>query len=366
VSDHHAIIPTEQSPDISDFTDKELKIYDLVVTRFLSVFFPPYEYEATSVKIKIGAETFTAKGNVVLSNGYKDVYLHDEGDEDEDDSGSESRLPKLSRGDTLRVSGIKLTEGKTSPPPPFNEASLLSAMENPAKHMDTSDKTIADVLNKTGGLGTVATRADIIEKLFDNFLIEKKGKEIFATSKGRQLLTLVPEELKSPELTGVWERQLTGISEGKINKNEFIKSIKSYTSRIINDIKNSAQTFKHDNLSTTKCPECGKFMLKVAGKKGEMLVCPDRECNSRINVSLSIRSKCPACDKFMRITGDGDRRWVVCVCGHRESYANFEKRKKEEGDAPSKKELQNYIDKINKDDAKNNPFAALKGIKFDN
>ena len=363
VSDHHAIIPTEHPVDIRSLNDRERKIYDLVVTRFLGVFFPPFEYEQLSVKVKIGGEQFTAKGRVIISQGYQSVFTDMD---DEDEEQDKQSLPSLKRGDRIPIKGVRQTEGKTSPPAPFNEATLLSAMESPAKYMETKNRALAETLEKTGGLGTVATRADIIEKLYDNFMIEKKGKDIFATSKGRQLLELVPKELKSPELTGNWEQQLQAISTGKLNKNAFLKDIRKYTGSLIAEIKNSAAVFRHDNLTTSKCPDCGMFMLQVAGKKGEMLVCQDRECNARVNVSLSIRSKCPHCFKFMKIVGEGDKRKIVCACGYRESYAAFEKRKKEERGAMSKREVQAYIDKLdNKQEPKNNPFAALKGMKFD-
>ena len=364
VSDHHAIIPTEHPVDLRALGDRERKIYDLVITRFLSVFYPHFEYEQLSVKIKIGGELFTASGRVVLSQGYQAVYQYED-DEDKDEVLGTQSLPSLKRGDRISITGIKPTEGKTSPPSPFNDATLLSAMESPAKYMETKDRALAETLEKTGGLGTVATRADIIEKLFDNFMIEKKGKDIFSTSKGRQLLTLVPSDLKSPELTGNWEQQLFSISTGKLNKSLFLRDIRKYTSELITEIKNSTQVFRHDNLTTTKCPECGMFMLQVTGKKGEMLVCQDRECNTRMNLSLSIRSKCPRCHKFLKIVGEGEKKKVLCSCGHREKYEIFEKRKKEERNSMSKREVQSFIDDLNKSEVKNNPFAALKGIKFD-
>ncbi|MCL2571638.1 MAG: DNA topoisomerase III [Defluviitaleaceae bacterium] len=359
VSDHHAIIPTEHPVNLRDLSDKERRIYDLVITRFLSVFYPPFEYEELKVRVKIGNEGFTAKGRAVISQGYQAVFS--DTDEDEDAADTQA-LPSLKRGERIQVSGIKLTEGKTTPPPPFNEATLLSAMESPAKYMETKDKALTETLEKTGGLGTVATRADIIEKLYDNFLIEKKGKDIFSTSKGRQLLTLVPTDLKSPSLTGNWEQQLQSISTGKLNKNAFLKDIRKYTQALITEIKSSTHVFKHDNLTTTKCPDCGMFMLQVTGKKGEMLVCQDRECKTRVNVSLSIRSKCPHCYKFLKIVGEGEKRKIVCLCGYKENYASFEKRKKEERGAMSKREVQAFIDGMDKEKPKNNPFAGLKDM----
>ena len=361
VSDHHAIIPTEHPVNLSSLNERERKVYDLVVTRFLSVFYPPYEYENASIKIKIGGEIFVAKGKVVLSQGYKAVYLGD----DDDDDGDDQKLPSLKRFENILINGIKLTEGKTSPPSPFNEATLLSAMESPAKYMDTQNKALAETLEKTGGLGTVATRADIIEKLYDNFLIEKRGNDVLSTSKGRQLLTLVPKDLKSPELTGNWEQILQSISKGQAKKDKFLLDIRKYTAELITEIKNSTQTFRHDNLSSTRCPVCGMFMLQVAGKKGEMLVCQDRECNERINVSLSIRSKCPRCHKFLKIVGEGDARKVVCICGYKEKYESFERRKAEEKNSMNKRDVQEYMDSQKKKtgEKKNSAFAALDALK---
>jgi len=329
LSDHHAIIPTEQAVSAVSLSDREWRVYDLVVTRFLSVFYPPFEYEQTAVRFKIGHEVFTASGKVVLSQGFKEVYKGGDTDDEEDEAPPQT-LPKFKNGDKINIRGIKLTEGKTSPPPPFNDASLLSAMENPAKYMDTKDKALAETLEKTGGLGTVATRADIIEKLFDNFLIEKKGKEIFSTSKGRQLLALVPKDLKSPELTGLWEQKLSAISKGKLGKEAFIQEIRQYTAAIIKEIKASSETFKHDNMTRDKCPGCGKFMLIVKGKKGEMLVCQDRECNTRVNLS-------------------------------------FSERRREKSDGMNKRELQAFLENQNKRKSgdKDSPFAALKDMKFD-
>ena len=198
VSDHHAIIPTEGYVNFSAFTDKERKIYDLVVKRFLAVLFPAFEYEQLTLRAKIGDENFVARGKTILSIGWKEVYENRFEDDDATDDLKEQILPRIEKGDTLNVKLIAQTSGQTKPPARFNEATLLSAMENPTKYMDTQNKQLADTLKSTGGLGTVATRADIIDKLFNSFLIEKRGKDIHITSKGRQLLDLVPEELNSP------------------------------------------------------------------------------------------------------------------------------------------------------------------------
>ena len=140
-------------------------------------------------------------------------------------------------------------------------------MENPGKYMGGKSKELNKILQETGGIGTVATRADIIEKLFNTFLIENRGKDILITGKGKQLLELVPEDLKSPALTAQWEKKLSLIEEGKLKRETFINEMKEYSKSIIKEIKSSDNTFKHDNLTRTKCPDCGKFMLEVKTKE---------------------------------------------------------------------------------------------------
>ncbi|WP_144505202.1 DNA topoisomerase III [Bacillus mycoides] len=368
VSDHHAIIPTEGYVNFSSFTDKERKIYDLVVKRFLAVLFPAFEYEQLTLRTKVGNETFIARGKTVLHAGWKEVYENRFEDDDVTDDVKEQLLPHIEKGDTLAVKLIMQTSGQTKPPARFNEATLLSAMENPTKYMDTQNKQLADTLKSTGGLGTVATRADIIDKLFNSFLLEKRGKDIHITSKGRQLLDLVPEELKSPTLTGEWEQKLEAIAKGKLKKEVFISEMKNYTKEIVSEIKSSDKKYKHDNISTKSCPDCGKPMLEVNGKKGKMLVCQDRECGHRKNVSRTTNARCPQCKKKLELRGEGEGQIFACKCGYREKLSTFqERRKKESGNKADKRDVQKYMKQQNKEEEPlNNPFAeALKKLKFD-
>lgn len=368
VSDHHAIIPTEGYVNYSAFSDKERKIYDLVVKRFLAVLLPAFEYEQLTLRAKIGEESFIARGKTILLAGWKEVYEHRFEDEDTSDDVKEQILPRIDKGDILKIKLLAQTSGQTKPPAHFNEATLLSAMENPAKYMATSDKKLADTLKSTGGLGTVATRADIIDKLFNSFLIEKRGgKDIYITSKGRQLLDLVPEELKSPALTADWEQKLELIAKGKLKKDVFISEMKNYTKEIVTDIKGSDKKYKHDNISTKSCPDCGKPMLEVNGKKGKMLVCQDRECGHRKNVSRTTNARCPQCHKKLELRGEGDGQIFVCKCGYREKLSAFEaRRKKEGGGKVDKRSVQKYLKQQKDEEPVNNALAeALKGLKLD-
>ncbi|MBO1512727.1 DNA topoisomerase III [Metabacillus bambusae] len=340
VSDHHAIIPTEESVPLSALSDKERKIYDLVVKRFLAVLLPAYQFEQTVVTAKIGDEQFTAKGKRILAQGWKEVYS-DYTDEDNED---EQKLPALSKGDLLSIVSLTKTTGETKPPSRFNEAALLSAMENPTKYMAGESKELIKTIGETGGLGTVATRADIIEKLYSSFLIEKKGKEIFITSKGKQLLKLVPEDLKSPVLTADWEQKLTKISKGTLSKQAFLNEMKHYAKEVVNEIKNSKQSYKHDNITGSKCPECSKLLLEVNGKKGKMLVCQDRECGYRKGVSKVTNARCPNCHKKLELRGEGEGQIFVCRCGHREKMSTFqERRKKNQNSKVSKRDVAKYM-----------------------
>lgn len=344
VSDHHAIIPTEQFVNLTALSDKERKVYDLVVKRFIAVLYPPFEYEQTTIKAAINGETFLAKGKSIKSLGWKEVYQGVYEEEGEASTVDDQNLPDLKQGNRLKVAKLHLTEGQTKPPAPFNEASLLGAMENPVKFMSDDSKELKQTIGETGGLGTVATRADIIEKLFGTFLIEKKGKDIFVTAKGRQLLELVPADLKEPALTAKWEQKLSSIASGKLGKNTFIGDIKDYAKAVVNAIKNSQQKFRHDNLTRTKCPECGKFLLEVNGKKGKMLVCQDRECGYRKSVAFLTNARCPNCHKKLEMRGEGESKVFFCGCGYREKLSAFNKRKSAENTTKvSKGEVAKYL-----------------------
>lgn len=357
VSDHHAIIPTEQTVFLNDLTDKERKIYDLVVKRFLAVLSKPYEFEKIVIQGKINNESFTAKGKITISQGWKEIYGSYEDEELLSDFPAE-RLNVLKTGSRLKVDSLRETKGETKPPARFTEASLLSAMENPVRFMKNADKSLKKTIGETGGLGTVATRADIIEKLFDSFVIEKKDNSIYTTSKGRQLLDLAPEDLKSPVLTAEWEQKLDDISKGKLRKNNFLDEIKQYTVEIVKEIKSGEQKYTHDNETKSKCPDCGSYLLEVNGKKGTMLVCQNRECGYRKGISQLTNARCPNCHKKLELKGEGDGKIFVCKCGFREKLSAFNKRKQQETSSISGREASKFIAKQNKQEESLNTALA--------
>ena len=359
VTDHHAIIPTEQYVDLNKLTREERHIYDLVVRRFIAVLSAPFEYDEMQVTITIGNHKFYTKGQAIKSAGWKALYDSSLSDEDDgDDDIASQQLPALSQGAPVFPRGVRLCAGKTSPPSRYTEATLLSAMENPTGQVD--DGSLKDALKTSGGLGTPATRADIIEKLFDSFCVERRGKEIFPTSKGKQLIDIVPSDLKSAELTARWEQRLSMIAKGSADSKKFISEMRDYTRSLVSSVKSSDSKYKHDNMTREPCPECGKYLLEVNGKKGKMLVCQDRECGYRKGLTQITNARCPECHKKLELRGEGDKKLFVCKCGYRERLSDFNKRKQDNG--ANKFDVMNYMknqQKEQKGKPDNNPMADL-------
>lgn len=359
VSDHHAIIPTEQSPNLAKLSYDERNIYDLVVRRFMAVLSEPYEYDEVKVLIDIEGHSFHAKGTTPVKVGWKEFYGNSIDDEEDTEAENKSQdLPVLREGMSLPLLNTKIINGKTRPPARYTEATLLSAMENPVKQIE--DKNLQAVIRTTSGLGTPATRADIIEKLFDNFSIERVGKEIHPTAKGKQLIKIVPPDLKSAELTAKWEQELQNISKGTANMKKFIGQMRDYSTSLVSMVITSNAQYTHDNATKDKCPVCGKYLLEVNGKKGKMLICQDRECGYRKGLTQVTNARCPDCHKKLELRGEGDKKMFVCVCGYRERLSDFNKRKESAG--ANKFDVMNYMKKqqtAKKKEENDNPMADL-------
>ena len=355
VSDHHAIIPTEVRPVMSDLSNRELKLYDMIVERFLEALMPPHEYDAITVTLEVAGHTFVLKENVTTVLGFKSIR--------QGESITEMQQP-FSEGDEVKISKTNIREHETTPPEYFNEGSLLKAMENPQNFIQLKDKKYAQTLKQTGGIGTVATRADIIDKLFNMNAIESRDGKIKVTSKGKQILELAPEELTSPLLTAQWEEKLLLIERGKYQAKTFINEMKDFTKDVVNGIKNSDRKYKHDNLTTTECPTCGKFMIKVKTKNGQMLVCQDPSCKTKKNVQRKTNARCPNCKKKLTLFGKGKEAVYRCVCGHSETQAHMDQRMKSKSSGKvSRKEMKKYMNK--NEGLDNNPFKdALKNLNL--
>ena len=351
VTDHHAIIPTEEAPELWRLSGPERNIYDLVVRRFLAVLLPPCEYEEVDLTLNVGGNTFATKGRVVKNAGWRAAYDRSfRLDEDEEENQS---LPPVQQGQRMKVASVTVTNGKTPPPPRYTEATLLTAMEHPQSQVE--DKNMKKILEETSGLGTPATRADIIEKLFSAFYIERRGKELVPTSKGMQLVELAPKDLRSALLTAQWEDRLARIAKGQERDTKFVEEMRSYAAKLVADVKASDAKYTHDNQTRKACPECGKFLLLVKGKRGEMLVCPDRECGYRKSVTQVTNARCPNCFKKMELRGEGENQMFACVCGYREKLSAFKERREKAG--AGKRDVAKYMEQQKKSETKNNAMA---------
>ncbi|MDD4171423.1 MAG: DNA topoisomerase III [Syntrophomonas sp.] len=279
VTDHHAIIPTEQPLKIASLNLEEKKLYDLIAKRFIAVLYPPYRYDQTTLITEVNGERFHSRGKVVQDLGWRAVTATiAEKDEHEQEKLPEQALSRQEKGSPKQLKSCKLNKAKTKPPARYTEATLLTAMESPGKFI--ADEELRESM-KGSGLGTPATRADIIEKLLNTFYIERNGKALVPTSKGIQLVPLAPTALRSPELTAEWEKSLTDIARGRGSKAEFIKDIRQNAREMVQGVKNDDTAYKATNVTKSKCPACGKNMLIVNGKRGKMLICPDRSCGHR-------------------------------------------------------------------------------------
>ncbi len=279
VSDHHAIIPTEQSLVLGNLNEDEKRLYDLIARRFLAVLSPPYRYNQTTLITQVKGEQFYSSGRVVTDPGWRAVQgIPPEKEEISRDEVPEQTLTQHIKGEKAELKSCKIAQHKTRPPGRYNEATLLTAMEMCGKLV--ADEELRDTL-KGSGLGTPATRAEIIEKLIHTSYIERRGKELWPTSKGMQLITLAPEALRSPELTAQWEQRLADIAKGKAKKADFMSDIRRDTAELVKSVRQDTATYKADNITKHKCPLCGRYMLLVNGKRGKMLACQDRACGYR-------------------------------------------------------------------------------------
>lgn len=301
VTDHHAIIPTEERLSLSNLSADERKIYDLIIRRFLTLFYPPCKYENVQIVFDIGGERFISRETVIKDPGFKIVT-------DSKDHKENLFSVNLTPGQTLTVQAVRLEEKLTEPPARYSEADLLGQMEK-------------------YGLGTPATRAEIIEKIVSSEVVERKNGRFYSTAKGRQLIELVNEELRSPELTARWEKELELIARGKANPESFLKRIRQQTKNYVQEIKTSDKTYKAPNLTGSKCPECGSFLKERKTADGRILVCANFSCSYRRRKDPKLSNRrCPQCRKRMEIHEGKAGKYYQCRTCNIVEKADSEKR----------------------------------------
>ncbi len=279
VSDHFAIIPTGVVP--KSLKPEELRIYDLVVRRFIAIFFPQAEFEIATRITRIEKDAFKTEGKILVVPGWLEVYGKKAVGEDEDP------LVAVKSGETARTLGIEVVENVTKPPPRYNEATLLSAMEGAGKLVD--DEELAEAMSERG-LGTPATRAAIIEGLVEDQYIARNGRELVATPKGvtliDQLAEIGADALTSPQMTGEWEFKLREMEQGRLSRDKFMSEIKRLTTDVVSKTREHAhiaKTREYPDIAA-KCPVCGAPSLKQTDK---FFQC--RECEIKIPKMIASR-----------------------------------------------------------------------------
>ena len=324
VTDHHALIPTEQVPNYSKFSADEQKIYNLIVSRFLGIFAQPYTVEELRVVVTFDKDEFIFVGKKVLDYGWKNK------------DASEEVALNLKK-DTIVNPNFTVEEKLTTPPSPLTEAGLLAQMEK-------------------FGLGTPATRAEIIEKLVKSELMERTGHALRVTPKGKQLLNLVNKELVSPKLTAKWEKQLEDIAHGKMKSQKFIGDIKNDTKRLVSEVKNSKEDYKDFSLTKKRCPECNSFLKVRKTRDGEIYVCSNPECNYRRRKDAKVSNhRCPQCHRKMLIVEGKNGKYFRCKYdGTTEKMTVGKKNKK-----MTKHEERRLLKKINQDNEPQESSLAL-------
>ncbi|MFW7433169.1 DNA topoisomerase 3 [Vagococcus carniphilus] len=281
VTDHHGLIPTEQAPKLEKLDNDEMKIYRLIVERFLGLFEDPYVSMNQTIIAKNKEAEFIFRQNKVESYGWKK------------EKESETNKLDFKVGQGIPHNFI-INKELTTPPASLNEGTLLGQME---KH----------------SLGTPATRAEIIEKLISSELMERVPGKLMVTPKGKQLLTLVNPSLVTPDLTAEWEISLEKIAQGKLNHRQFIQSIEKETTRLVKEIKMSEDKYVDHSLTTKDCPECGSKLREKNTRDGKILVCSSDDCSYRRRKDPKVSNhRCPQCKKKMEILENKNGSYFKC------------------------------------------------------
>lgn len=282
VSDHHALIPTEQRANFAKLSSDEQRIYQMIVSRFLMLFLPEYQEKVEKITLSFGSERFVVSNKKVLEPGWKGIS-------DE----PKAKVVHYTEGQKIKGE-FSIEKQLTTPPKPLSEGTLLAKMEKYS-------------------LGTPATRAEMIEKLIKSDLMERKANYLAVTPKGKQLLGLVNPSLVTPELTEKWEKNLEKIAKGQMKSQQFIQQIEQDTKRLVAEIKQSNQSYQDFSITQKRCPECGSLLKEKNGRDGKRLVCTNEDCHySRRKEPKVSNHRCPQCHKKMEIIEGKNGTYYRC------------------------------------------------------
>ncbi len=280
VTDHHAIIPTDQKVDLTKLSKNEQALWELIVMRFLEVLSPDYLYKTTTLVAEVEGSRFQTRLTIPTQQGWRDVarLIGRRSAEAllEEDEPFNSALLNLKEGGSVVIGSVKTRRMATAAPSRYTEATLLSAMEHAGRLVE--DMKLKKQLGN--GLGTPATRADIIEKLINNHYVDRQGRELVPTAKGRELVRLAPDLLCSAHLTGKWEERLSRIAEGKEDSALFIEDIKGSTRELVKQVISSGETYAPRFKDSKTCPHCKGPMMKVIDEIGQNhFICQRLSCS---------------------------------------------------------------------------------------
>ncbi|MGX2956090.1 DNA topoisomerase III [Ursidibacter arcticus] len=291
ITAHHGIIPTMGNVNLNAMNEDELKVYDLICRRYLAQFLPHFEVDKTIVQLQSGQHSLQAKGNTIIATGWKMLFgatLDSENDEES------QGLPPLQANQSCSIVASEIKQLKTTPPAHYTEGTLLSAMKNAARFV--TDERLKQRLRETEGLGTEATRAGLIQGLIDKGFLKKKGKQILATEQANVLIDSLPDLLKNPGLTALWEQALNQIAEGAMTLTDFMKKQEDFIRMLMNS--SIKQGINLGKIEVRKCPLCSKPMRKIQHTKGTFWGCSgypecqhkesDKKPNSRAKRASSV------------------------------------------------------------------------------
>jgi DNA topoisomerase-3 len=323
VSDHHALLPTEQRARYEKLSTDEQRIYQMIVERFLMLFAKPHKKQQQKVTVSFGKETFVFTHNTVIEAGWKKT---------KEEVANNSWQKEMSVKPVFSIS-----KELTTPPKPLNEGTLLGKME---KH----------------SLGTPATRAEIIEKLIKSELMERTPGGLQVSPKGKQLLVLVNPSLVTPELTEKWEKELEAIAKGNYSAQKFLAQIETDTKQLVKEIKQSESKYQDFSLTQKRCPECGEPLREKNTRDGKIYVCSSQTCKYRRRKDPKVSNhRCPQCHRKMEIIEGKNGAFFRCKFdGTTEKMLD----KKERNKKLTKHEERRLMKKINQDEPQESPLAA--------
>lgn len=285
VTDHHAIIPTGETGALGSLNDYEKKVYDLILRRFCAVFYSNFEYAQTTVLAVAGGVDFKTTGRTVISEGWRSLYAKIQKDEEEEKKDDENVTLPVFRVREIGQHLPSLVKKMTTPPKRYTEASLLQSMETAGKMVD--DEALRDAM-KENGIGRPSSRASIIETLLKRQYIRREKKNLVSTTTGRDLIDIIHVRLlKSPELTGQWEKKLRDIEKGSFTLEQFMEELQGQLVSIIKEVKSDLSGKKVASRDTVSTSSSGKGAGKK--KKGPVLVYSDKKVKEG--------DKCPICGK---------------------------------------------------------------------